>query len=152
MKPTHKSPVIAVAQIRYFDTAKKNNIAKIERYIGRAGRAGADIICFPESCIHRGDFLQLNHALVRAICLACEKNNIWAIVTDDFKIKGISYTMSILIDRKGKIKGSYRKINLYGDSEEVTPGKKTFVFKTDFAKIGIAICWDMAFPDLFMKI
>jgi len=151
MKPVHKNPVIAVAQIRYFDTAKKNNIAKIEKYIGMASRARADIICFPESCIQKGDFLKLDHRLVQTICLACKKNNIWAIVTDDFEIKGTIYTMSILIDRKGRVRGDYRKINLYGDSDAVTPGKKTFVYKTDFAKIGIAICWDMAFPELFMK-
>ncbi len=151
MKPAHKNPVIAVAQIRYFDTAKKNNIAKIEKYIRLAGKAGADIVCFPETCVYRGNALKLNHKLVRAICLACKKNNIWAIVTDNFKIKDANYTMSILIDRKGKIKGDYRKINLYGDSDDTTPGKKIFVYKTDFAKIGISICWDMAFPELFMK-
>jgi len=151
MKPAHKNPVIAVAQIRYFDTAEKNNIAKIKRYIRRAGKAGADIICFPECCVHRGSALKLNHEFIQAICLACKENNIWAIVTDEFEIKGTSYTMSILVDRKGEIKGRYRKINLYGDGKTVTPGKRIFVFKTDFAKIGIAICWDMAFPELFMK-
>ena len=106
MKPAHKNPVIAVAQIRYFDTAEKNNVAKIKRYIRRAAKAGADIICFPETCVHRDDPLKLSHKLVREICLACKENNIWAIVTDNFKIKSVSYMMALLIDRKGKIKST----------------------------------------------
>lgn len=150
MKSTTKKPIIAVAQIRYFDTAEKHNVAKITRYIGRASRARADIICFPETCVHKTGFLKLNDKLIQAICLACKKNNIWAIITDEFEVKSTRYTMSILIDRRGKIRGNYKKINLYGD-DNVTPGTRIFVHKTDFAKIGIAICWDMAFPEIFMK-
>lgn len=151
MKSAIKKPIIAVAQIRYFDTAQRHNVAKIVKYIGRASRAGADIICFPETCVHKTGFLKLNDKLIEAICLACKKNNIWAIITDEFTIKKTTYTMSILIDRRGKIKGNYKKINLYGDDSDVTAGKRIFVYKTDFAKIGIAICWDMAFPEIFMK-
>lgn len=145
-----KNPVIAIAQIRYFDTAEKHNVAKIKKYIGIAAKARADIICFPESCVHKTSFLKFDDKLVKAICLACKKNNIWAIITDNFKIKGTEYAMSILIDRQGKIKGNYKKINLYGD-DGVSPGNKVFVYQTDFAKIGIAICWDLAFPEIYEK-
>ncbi len=151
MKSSPKKPVIAVAQIRYFDTAEKHNVKKIVRYIGRASRAGADIICFPETCVHKTGYLKLNDKLVEAICLACKKNNIWAIITDDFEVRGTRYAMSLLISRRGKIVGNYKKINLYGDDDYDKPGKRTFVYKTDFAKIGIAICWDMAFPEIFTK-
>jgi predicted amidohydrolase len=61
------------------------------------------------------------------------------------------YNTAILIDREGKIKGKYRKIHLMGDSPRVIPGKKIKVFQTDFAKIGIAICWDLTYPRLFRK-
>jgi predicted amidohydrolase len=145
-----KKPIIAVAQIRYFDTAEKNNVAKIKKYIGLARKANADIICFPESCVHKTDYLQFSDKLVKEIRGDCKENNIWAIITDNFKIKGKEYAVSILIDRQGKIRGKYKKINLYGD-DNVLPGNKTFVYQTDFAKIGIAICWDIAFPELYEK-
>lgn len=144
-----KKPVIALAQIRYFDTAEPHNVAKIKRFIEMAAKQGADIICFPESCIHKNDVLKLDHRLVTEICLSCKENNIWAIITDAFDNNGTEYKMSLLINRKGEIKGDYKKINLYDDHTQ--KGRKTFVYKTDFAKIGIAICWDLAFPSIFSK-
>jgi len=150
MSTKTKNPIIAVAQIRYFDTAEKHNVVKIKKFIGLAAKAHADIICFPESCVHKTSYLQFSDKLIKEIRSSCKENNIWAIVTDNFKIKGTEYAVSILIDRQGKIKGNYKKINLYGD-DNALPGKKTFVYQTDFAKIGIAICWDLAFPEIYTK-
>ena len=65
-------------------------------------------------------------------------------------INGKLYNVSVLIDRNGKIRGKYKKIKLYAE-RGINPGKKIFTFKTDFAKIGIVICWDLAFPELFSK-
>jgi predicted amidohydrolase len=151
MTRKRKNPVIALAQIRYYDTAEKNNVAKIKKYIRLAKKRGADIICFPESSVHKTDFLNFDHKLIHEIREECKKNSIWCIIDDDMVVKGKIYNTAILIDRNGKIKGGYRKINLMGDSSEVTPGKKVKVFQTDFAKIGIAICWDLAYPKLFKE-
>lgn len=144
-----KNPIVAVAQIRYFDTAEKHNVAKIKKYIEMAKQVNADIVCFPETCIHKTDYLLINHRLVKEIQRACKENSIWAIVTDSFMVNRKPYKMALLIDRKGRICGKYKKINLYDD--ETKPGKKIFVYKTDFAKIGIVICWDLAYPVLFRK-
>ncbi len=146
---TTKNPIVAAAQIRYFDTPEKHNVAKIKKYIALAAQAGADIICFPETCVHKYDFLKIDDVLVQEISRACRDNNIWAIVTDSFTIKNDNYKMALLIDRRGKVRGDYKKINLYGDS--VSAGDKVFICQTDFAKIGIAICWDLAFPEIFSK-
>jgi predicted amidohydrolase len=87
---------------------------------------------------------------VSEICLACKENNIWAIATDTIREKAGIFKTSILIGRDGEIKGKYHKINLYDDYTK--KGRNTFVFETDFAKIGIVICWDLAFPQLFSKL
>ncbi len=144
-------PIIALAQIRYFDISKEDNLKKIKDYIGRAKKVDADIICFPESCIHKSKIFDINDDYIKQIQEECRKNSVWCIITEDLNLHGIirnkQYNVSLLIDRSGKIQGLYKKIHLYGD--KVNPGNKTKVFKTDFAKIGIAICWDLAFPDLF---
>jgi predicted amidohydrolase len=142
-----KRPIIAIAAIRYYDIKKTNNIEKILKYISLAKKKHADIICFPESCITKSRSIFINHKHIKSIQESCKKNTIWCIVTEDTEFKKKRYNSSILIDRKGKIKGSYQKINLYGDN--VLPGKKIKVFQTDFARIGIAICWDLTFPGLF---
>ena len=147
----NKNPVIALAPIRYFDISKNDNLEKIKKFIRLAKKAGADIICFPESTIHKNKILDLSGDYIRQIREECKKNSIWCIVTEDMRFKGKSHNAALLINRSGKIKGSYKKMHLYGDAKGLKPGKKIGVFKTDFAKIGIVICWDLAYPELFKK-
>lgn len=143
----HKKPTIAIAQIKYYDINKTHNVEKIKKYIQRAKQAGSDIICFPESCVKKRGRIDLTDRSIKAIRAECKKNSIWCIITEDVRTGSKDYNMSILIDRNGKIKGCYKKINLYGD--RVTSGDKIGVFQTDFAKIGIVICWDLTYPGLF---
>ncbi len=144
-----RTPTIALAQIRYNHTGK-HNVSIIKKYIKLASEKRADIVCFPETCINRPKKLPLDHKLIKEIQEECKNNSIWAIITDYFVTNKKIYKMAILIDRKGRIKGKYKKINLYGDNAK-EGGKRIFVHKTDFGKIGIVICWDLAFPKLFKK-
>ena len=149
-KRTHpRNATIALAQIKYYDISRQNNLEKIKRYIKLAKKKKADIICFPESCISK-NALEKEHKFIRQIREECRKNSIWCIVTEDVYKGGKLYNSAFLIDRSGKIKGDYKKIHLYGD--KVNAGKKIRVFKTDFGKIGLAICWDLAFSELFKKL
>ena len=142
------NPRIALAQIKYFDINEKNNVDKIIEYIKKAKKKKADIVCFPETCVLKDNHLDLNHKLLIKIKKECKKQQIWCIITDDFMYKDKQYNMSVLINREGKIKGSYKKMRPYAE-RNVTPGYKIRVFDTDFGKIGIAICWDLAFPSFF---
>jgi len=140
---------VALAQIKY-SLDSRENVDKIKRYIMFAKRSGAEIVCFPEACLHQSKKFELEHKFIHEIKDECKRNEIWAIINDDIKIKDNYYNAALLINRKGKIAGIYKKINSYGD-EGIKKGNKTSVFKTDFAKIGIAICWDLRFPELFKK-
>lgn len=145
------NPIIALAQIKYYEKSD-NNLEKIKKYIRLAKKKGADIICFPESCVHKNQILHFRHHLILEIREECKKNNIWAIITDDMIINGKHHNASILIDRKGEISGVYKKIHLSDEAEDgVRSGKRMGVFKTDFAKIGIAVCWDLKFGKLFRR-
>jgi predicted amidohydrolase len=59
------------------------------------------------------------------------------------------YNTAILIDRGGKLIGKYRKVYLPREEIEagLTPGNDYPVFRTDFGKIGIMICWDVEYAD-----
>ncbi|MEO8131333.1 MAG: carbon-nitrogen hydrolase family protein, partial [Bryobacteraceae bacterium] len=58
---------------------------------------------------------------------------------------------AVLVDRLGKVTGTYRKVQLVpsldGKTMEAgsTPGKDQPVFECDFGKLGIQICYDMEF-------
>jgi predicted amidohydrolase len=144
---TKKKSVIAIAAIQYFDLHKKNNVRKITEYIAKAKRRGADIVCFPEMGITKKEILTMDHPLVREIGEACRRNGIWCIVNDHFRIGKHVYNTAVLFDRQGKVHGHYRKINLYGDNTKA--GREVKVFRTDFGKIGIVVCWDLTYPGLF---
>ena len=136
-----KRPRIALAQIKYFDIHPKHNLEKIKKYIIKAKKQGADIICFPETCVHKTERLHLRHQMIKEIMETCRENSIWCIITEELIFKKKVYNTSILINREGKI--------LFPEK----PGwnQEVHVFTTDFAKIGIAICWDLAFPIMFKK-
>jgi predicted amidohydrolase len=144
-----RKAVIALAQMRYSLDTKKN-VERIKEYIHKAARQGADIVCFPEACLHQSKQFELRDSSINEIREECKKREIWAIIADEFKIKDKFYNAALLIDRKGNIKGIYKKINTH--DEDVDAGRKLGVFKTDFGKIGIGICWDLKFPALFKKL
>jgi predicted amidohydrolase len=145
-----RSAVISVAQIKYFEKNTNHNLETILKFIRIAKKNRADIVCFPESCLYRVKTLRFDDKLLKSINEECRKNSIWAIIVEDVQIKKEKFNLALLINRDGKIVGNYKKMHLYGDVG-VRAGKKTRVFKTDFGKIGIVICWDIAFPELFKK-
>jgi predicted amidohydrolase len=59
------------------------------------------------------------------------------------------YNTSVLIDRKGNPAGKYRKVYLPREEIEagITAGNEYPVFDTDFAKVGMMICWDVQYAD-----
>jgi omega-amidase len=71
------------------------------------------------------------------------------------------YNTSYSFDRKGGLIGRHRKIHLFDveieggisfkESETITAGSDVTVIETEFCKIGIAICYDIRFPELIRK-
>jgi predicted amidohydrolase len=59
------------------------------------------------------------------------------------------YNTAVLIDRQGRLAGSYRKVYLPREEVEggLTAGSGYPVFKTDFGTVGLMICWDTQFTD-----
>ncbi|MGW1889622.1 carbon-nitrogen family hydrolase [Streptomyces sp. NPDC002004] len=66
---------------------------------------------------------------------------------------GTLYNTALLFDRDGDLRGRYRKIHRYGfDTGEATlmgGGHDIVTVPTDFGAIGLAICYDLRFPELF---
>jgi predicted amidohydrolase len=59
------------------------------------------------------------------------------------------YNTAVLIDRNGNLAGKYRKVYLPREEMEggLTPGSDYPVFRTDFGKVGMMICWDLQYTD-----
>lgn len=58
------------------------------------------------------------------------------------------YNAIWLFDRQGKVHTVYHKTHLAGEENDyLTPGEGYCVAETDFGRVGLAICWDMQFPE-----
>jgi len=70
------------------------------------------------------------------------------------------YNTATVYDPQGNLITTHRKIHLFDidipgkirfkESETLSPGTKTTYFDTDFARIGLGICYDIRFPELTM--
>ena len=74
---------------------------------------------------------------------------------------GRIYNTSVIFDRNGSIIGIHRKIHLFDidikngisfkESDVLSGGDKITVVSTEYCKIGIAICFDMRFSELYRE-
>ncbi len=61
----------------------------------------------------------------------------------------LTYNSAIIIDRQGEIIAHYHKTHLTMSEKQIglKPGEEYVVVDTDIGKMGIAICWDLYFPE-----
>ena len=72
------------------------------------------------------------------------------LVERDSRAEGLLYDSVTLIDRRGRIRGRYRKSHLYpAEHRFFRPGDELPVFELAGLRVGLAICFEAAFPPIF---
>jgi predicted amidohydrolase len=64
------------------------------------------------------------------------------------------YNTAYVVDR-GEVVGSYRKLHLFsamGEDRFLAAGERTLVVPTSVGRLGVAVCYDLRFPELFRKL
>lgn len=145
------------------------NIAFAHEQIARAADAGARVVVLPELFPCYGD-LSRAAAVAQSIdgpwidqlrTLAREKN-IWLIagsIPETSPTPGKAFNTCIVLSPAGEVVAAYRKIHLFDvqiagrvasqESEHLLPGSEIVTFEIDGWKVGLAICYDLRFPELF---
>ncbi len=141
----------------------QKNMDNILRLLHQAGARKSDIACTTEDILGLYPcMMDLDHPqrftdhcetipgpFTDQLGRVAAQYNMYVIACFFEKDKDRCYNTAVLIDRKGRIAGRYRKVQLPAPETWVcTPGDSFPVFDTDFAKIGIAICYDMVFPEI----
>lgn|SRR5579875_160943 len=147
---------IAVVQFEIEQFAAEKNLAKAERFIQDAVAQHAHIIVFPEDFVlgplnGRADLADFDKRYVKYFQELAEQYDIDIVPGSiiEGEQSGL-YNTAYYIDHTGAILGRYRKVNLWlPERSYIDPGKSAVVCSTRFGKIGLAICWDLAFPELF---
>jgi len=150
---------IAVVQFEINQYQPEKNLQKMETFIKQASNK-ADIIIFPEDFLSGGlndtEIVKLadSEGKYRKIFQAlAKKYNINIVAGSIIERNRIgNFNVCYYIDSTGKIKGKYKKINLWlTERKRIVPGNEVCVFNTKFGKVGLAICWDLMFPELFRR-
>ncbi|SHJ19266.1 Carbon-nitrogen hydrolase [Malonomonas rubra DSM 5091] len=84
----------------------------------------------------------------------CRKLNLVTVGSLPELDNGTIYNTAYVID-KGELVGSYRKLHLFSTMREdqfLGPGNQAIVAETSIGRLGIAICYDLRFPELFRKL
>jgi len=145
----------AQMEVRFLDV--EANLKKASSMIAEASREGCDFICFPEVFLiglvgeKISEYAQeIPGEQTAKFSSLAKENGIHIVMGSIVEKEGSDfYNTSVLIDDSGKILGKYRKINLWnGERLRRKAGDRTFVFDTKYGKIGIEICWDLAFPEI----
>lgn len=151
---------IAVSQFRAELGHRSGNLNRCLQYIEQAGKAGAQIICFPELC-HTGYGLKKEEVTTAAEVLETAdflkplsecalQNHIYVIYSYIEKdADNHFYISAVLIGNRGEVMGNYRKCYRWGSYEQsiFTSDTNFPVFETEFGKVGILICYDMEYPE-----
>jgi predicted amidohydrolase len=152
-----------------------DNLAAAGELLREAKDLGCDIACLPENFSFIGlrdaDKLQIAEAdgvgaVQSFLSDTARKLRMW-ILGGTIVIRGDTESRvantSLLIDDHGKRVARYDKIHLfdvtipgrdeqYRESTHVTPGRETVIADTPVGKLGLSVCYDMRFPELYREL
>lgn len=152
-----------------------DNLAAAGDLLREAKDAGADIACLPENFSFIGlrdaDKLQVAEAdgtgaVQSFLSDIARKLKMW-ILGGTIVIRGDTdrrvANSSLLIDDAGKRVARYDKIHLfdvtipgreeqYRESAHVAPGRELVIADTPVGKLGLSVCYDMRFPELYRQL
>lgn len=149
---------IALVQLSIIPSKPIQNIERMEVFIRKAVKKGAQLVVFPEDAVTgplRGqlDFVQNAAAYLAHFQGLAVKHGV-DIVPGTWTVQEghMLYNTAHYINKDGSIAGTYRKINLWEtEKAAITPGVAVSVFPTAYGMVGLIICWDIAFPLLFAE-
>src|SRR3989338_4915914 len=146
----------AAAQIEVTNNTEKN-LNKIISFIKKVAAKKVDVVCFPEtSLVHSKNKKTIKNTKIKKyidiIKKSCRENKIHCIFGSNVFDENKIYNSAFLINDKGKIIYRYDKVNLWLNEKNKSKGNKNRVIETKFGKIGIIICWDIAYPEYVKKL
>jgi len=160
---------VACIQLRSSDDME-SNLSETSALIRRAHADGAKFIATPENtCLMAPDggakleksFSESADPTLPAFCELANKLDIWlligslAIKVSDTKTANRSF----LIGPDGRVAARYDKIHLfdvnlpsgetYRESNTVAPGDDAVAVNLPWARVGLSVCYDLRFPQLY---
>ena len=147
---------------------KEKNLSRAKKLITTACQHKTTFIALPEVFNFRGDINEASKASepipgysTNFIASLARKLKVWILIgslMERSKGKKKPFNTSVLINPKGKIVAKYRKMHLFDiklKGKEILESKRNQAGKTPKltsikqAKVGLSICYDLRFPELY---
>ena len=157
-----------IAAIGQIDTTDgwEHCMSTAERFVDEAASAGAKLIAFPENFSqysggHTPAEPLENSPTLERMARKAKEHGIWILCGTIFTPApdGRNYNTSILLNPEGERVGRYEKLHLFdvtlpsGDvrkeSKHVCPGDHMTMVDTELGKLGMSVCYDVRFPELY---
>ncbi|MBB1127417.1 carbon-nitrogen hydrolase family protein [Thiospirillum jenense] len=152
------------------------NLIEAERLICAAVEAGANLVVLPENFAFMGklsgdqsNVAEIEHdgPLQLFLSRLAVRYGIWLVGgTIPIRIESDSKRVRaacLVFDQRGECVGRYDKIHLfdvslpgvnerYHESASIAPGNRVLTIDSPFGRLGIAVCYDLRFPELFRQL
>jgi predicted amidohydrolase len=146
------------------------NLETLARLIEQAVARRAELVCLPEYCAAYGMTVgrldvgarpEHEHEALMMLAGQAHRQRCWLLIgsigvlAEDGRILNRSY----LVDGAGVVRARYDKIHLfdvdlasgerYRESSTIRPGETAVAVATPFARLGLTICYDLRFAQLY---
>ena len=146
---------------------KAVNLSRAAELVGQAARAQADFAILPEmfvcpfaNCNFRPNAEEAGGATVQFLSNLAKYHGLYLVAGSIPELNGGKvYNTSYFFDRNGQVLGKHQKMHLfdavfqdgsvYRESDAIQAGDHITVVQTEFGPVGLAICFDIRFSELF---
>ena len=152
---------------------RERNLAEAERLIAEAAADGAQLVLLPEYFCFMGfkdtDKLSIREAyrdgpIQRFLADAARRHGVWVIggtlpLTAPEPDRVLNTTL--VFDPQGNEAARYDKIHLFSfekgaesfnEARTIRPGDSVTTFEAPFGRVGLSVCYDLRFPELYRKL
>ncbi len=150
------------------------NLLEAGRLIGAVAEAGAGLVVLPENfaLMGRTEFDKLdcmenvgNGMIQQFLADSARRNSVWIVggtLPIVASVSGKIRASCLVFDDQGQQVARYDKMHLfdvdvpgtdeqYRESDTIEAGTEPVVLNTPFGRLGIAVCYDLRFPELFRR-
>jgi deaminated glutathione amidase len=147
------------------------NLAVARDLLDRAAAAGADLALLPEYVDYLGRAAgepkpePVDGEFAAFFAQAARRLRMWVLAGSFHEASPDprrTHNTSLVFDRTGGLAAVYRKIHLYDveipgrvsyqESRTVAPGTQTSVVDVEEVRVGLSICYDLRFPELYRQL
>ena len=135
----------------------ERNLATVEKRVGTLAKQGVRLVLLPEMWStgfaneRLSELAETTPGILRHLSELSRDLHITVIGSLPEKIAQGIHNTAYVVDTDGSVTGTYQKVHLFsptGEDRYFQPGRKAVVSNTSIGPIGLAICYDLRFPEL----